>query len=79
MPEEITLDIIDERLKNFIEENAKEHAGILAQTMKTNGTVKDLVKWKWLLIGGGVILNIIVLPVVIAVFIQFLLKALKLG
>jgi hypothetical protein len=78
MSEEITLEIIGERLKNLIDENAKEHASILAQTTKTNGTVKDLVKWKWLLIGGGVILNIIVLPVVISVVIQFLIKALKL-
>jgi len=77
MPE-VTLEVIAERLTNLIEENAKEHQAILVQTTKTNGKVAAVSKWQERIIGAVAILSAVVLPVAIAVFSQFLLKALKL-
>jgi hypothetical protein len=66
------LEVIIERIANLREENAKEHATILAQTTKTNGTVADLVKWRYLITGALIIMNIVLVPIIIAVSIKFI-------
>lgn len=58
-------DVLLERINNLIETNKTEHEAILTQTTKTNGRVTKLESWQNRIIGGMVIVDIIVLPLVI--------------
>jgi hypothetical protein len=71
------LDVIVERLQNIKEDNAQEHAAILEQAKKTNGTVADLVKWKERMLGALIIMNALILPIIISVVIKFVIKDLN--
>jgi hypothetical protein len=65
------LAVLIERLDNLKAENSKEHNQIFEQVKKTNGTVADLVWWKGILIGALIILNLFIVPVIVAILIQF--------
>ena len=67
-----TLERIDERLSNLITDNRQEHEQILAQTTKTNGKVAEISKTQERLTGALIAINVIVLPVVIGVIINWL-------
>ena len=67
-----TLERIDERLSNLITDNSQEHEQILAQTTKTNGKVAEISKTQERLTGALIAINVIVLPVVIGVLINWL-------
>ncbi len=67
---------IVQKLDDLINSNEKEHSGILEQVKRTNGTVADLVAWKWISIGAISILSSLILPVIIAVVIQFVIRSL---
>ena len=67
-----TLERIDERLSNLIADNSQEHEQILAQTTKTNGKVAEISKTQERLTGALIAINVIVLPVVIGVLINWL-------
>jgi hypothetical protein len=58
-------DVLLERINNLIETNKTEHEAILTQTTKTNGRVTKLESWQNRIIGGMVIVDIIVLPLVL--------------
>jgi hypothetical protein len=58
-------DVLLERINNLIETNRTEHEAILTQTTKTNGRVTKLESWQNRIIGGMVIVDIIVLPLVL--------------
>jgi hypothetical protein len=58
-------DVLLERINNLIETNKTEHEAILTQTTKTNGRVTKLESWQNRIIGGMVIVDVIVLPLVI--------------
>lgn len=62
--ETIETDVILERLNNLIETNKKEHKDILEQTTLTNGRVDNLEDWKNRMIGGFVVSNAILIPLV---------------
>jgi len=68
---EQTNDVIIERLDNFIRENSEEHKALLEQTTKTNGTVADIQRWRYMLTGGFIISNIIIVPILIAMIMKF--------
>jgi len=70
--EKPTLERIDERLSNLITDNSQEHEQILAQTTKTNGKVAEISKTQERLTGALIAINVIVLPVVIGVIINWL-------
>jgi len=62
--------VILERLNNLIDTNKKEHESILIQTTKTNGTVAKIQKWKYMITGGFVLSNIIIVPIVVALILK---------
>lgn len=68
----ITLEVLEERLKNWFAENKEDHLEIIKQTTKTNGNVHEnraeidkLKIWQNRIIGGLVILNVVVWPLVL--------------
>ena len=61
----INNDVLLERINNLIETNKTEHEAILTQTTKTNGRVTKLESWQNRIIGGMVIVDVIVLPLVL--------------
>jgi len=65
MPKKITLEVLDERISNFFRENKEDHDILIDQTTKTNGRVSKLEAWKNVIVGGLVILNTIVWPVIL--------------
>ena len=68
------LAVIVERLTNIQDENTKEHSLIFEQVKKINGTVADLSKWRYLITGALIIMNIVFIPIILAVIIQFAIK-----
>ena len=73
------LDVIVERLDNFRKDedareikNSEEHAKILAQTTKTNGKVAEISKIQERLIGGLIVLNIFIVPVIIKILLSWI-------
>mgnify|MGYP001294605141 CR=1 FL=1 len=69
---EININVLCERmdgLKNLINEkfdvNEKEHATILEQTKKTNGRVSILEVWQNKIIGGLIISNMVIVPIIL--------------
>ena len=71
---EVTLEVIDERLKNFIEQNAKEHESILFQTTKTNGKVAAISRWQERLIGAWLLFSALIIPVFVIVVAEWIIK-----
>jgi hypothetical protein len=65
MPKKITLEVLDERISNFFRENKEDHDILIDQTTKTNGRVSKLEAWKNVIVGGLVILNTVVWPVIL--------------
>jgi hypothetical protein len=65
MPKKITLEVVLERLDNLIKDNKEDHTTIIIQTTKTNGRVTKLEAWKNVIVGGLIILNVIVWPVIL--------------
>ena len=75
----INLDVIVERLDNFRRDedarevkNSQEHQAILIQTTKTNGKVAEISKIQERLIGGLIVLNIFIVPVIIKILISWI-------
>ena len=65
MPKKITLEVLDERISNFFRENKEDHEVLIEQTTKTNGRVSKLEAWKNVIVGGLIILNTVVWPVIL--------------
>ena len=57
-------DVLLERINNLIETNKSEHKAILIQTTATNGRVNKLELWQNRIIGGMIIVDIIVIPLI---------------
>jgi hypothetical protein len=66
------LEVVIERLDNFKADNAQEHSQILVQTTKTNGKVAEISKIQERLIGGLIVLNIFIVPVVIKIILSWI-------
>lgn len=62
------------QVKEFQGQNKEEHSVILAQVQRTNGRVTTLEKAENMLVGGLVLVNVIMVPVFLAVMLQYLLK-----
>lgn len=68
--QDIMLATIRERLDNLIGQNKEDHDTILTQVKRINGFVQDhdkdirnLENWKNRIVGGLVIINIFILPI----------------
>jgi len=72
----ITNEVLCERLDNLIRDNSEDHEKILIQTTRTNGTVTVHSATINQLKGGLRVLEIIVIPIVIAIVINFIIKVL---
>jgi hypothetical protein len=70
--QDITLAVLNEKFENFLVSNNKDHAEIIKQTTSTNGKVADLNKWRYIITGGLIFSNIIIVPVIIVMMIKFL-------
>ena len=66
------IQVIIERLDNLKEDNVQEHKSILAQVTKINGSVAGIQKWRYMLTGGFIISNIIIVPIIVALILKFL-------
>jgi len=66
------LEVVIERLDNLKDDNRQEHEAILVQTTKTNGKVADISKIQERLIGGLIVLNIFIVPVVIKIILSWI-------
>ena len=68
----VTLEVLEERLSNWFAENKEDHLEIIKQTTKTNGNVHEnrveidkLKIWQNRIIGGLIILNVVVWPLIL--------------
>jgi hypothetical protein len=68
------LEVIIERLTNFQQANAEDHSAILEQVKRTNGSVADIQRWRYMITGALIIMNIIIMPVAIAIITKFLIN-----
>jgi hypothetical protein len=68
------LEVIIERLTNFQQANAEDHNAILEQVKRTNGSVADIQRWRYMITGALIIMNIIIMPVAIAIITKFLIN-----
>jgi hypothetical protein len=68
-----TIGIVIERLDNLKSDNAQEHKAILDQVLKTNGAVADIQKWRYLITGALVIMNIFIVPIIVAVVVKYII------
>lgn len=66
------LDGLKEILASRFEENAEQHSRIEAHVAKTNGRVTSLEQAKNMIWGGLIITNIIIVPVAVGLFINYL-------
>lgn len=69
---EQSINVVVERLDNFIRENKEEHKALLEQTTKTNGSVAEIQKWRYLVTGGFIVSNIIIVPILIAIILKII-------
>ena len=70
---EITKEVFSE-FKIYLDEkfnqNELGHVKIIEQTTRTNGRVTELERWMNRIIGGLIISNIVIVPIVMWMFIQ---------
>lgn len=57
--------VILERLNNLIIENKEAHRKILEQTCRTNGIVADIQKWRNMINGALIMMNVFLVPIVL--------------
>ena len=51
-----------DKMDSFEAQSQEQWDRIEAQTSKTNGYVADLIRWKWIFVGFGTCITVIVLP-----------------
>lgn len=66
MPE-IPEKVIMERLNTFIKQNTIDHKEIIDQVTKTNGSVANIQRWRYMVTGALIIMNIFFVPIVVAI------------
>ena len=71
---DITLEVIAERLNNYIDRNSEEHEAILKQTTRTNGKVADINKWVWMITGALVFIGATLIPIITVIAEEYFSK-----
>jgi hypothetical protein len=71
--------VIVERLDNLKKDNDEAHARIEKQTTATNGKVASISRWQERTIGAVAILSTVILPIIIIIVSQFIIKTFKLN
>ena len=64
--------VIIERLNNLIKDNKEEHQSILDQVTATNGAVAGIQKWRYIITGGFIVSNIIIVPIIITLILKYM-------
>lgn len=65
------LAVVIERLKNFQEENKTQFCTLYEQVKHTNGSVAEIQKWRYLITGALIIMNLFAVPIIVAIVIKF--------
>ena len=68
------IQVIIERIANLKEDNAQEHKFIIDRLDNINGSVAGIQQWRWILTGAIIIMNVFLVPIVLAVAINYLIK-----
>ena len=72
--EEITNEVIWERLNTFMSDNKEDHIRIEEQVRRTNGQVSSLSKWRSFTMGAVAILSAIIVPMALMYFSKLMVK-----
>jgi hypothetical protein len=74
------IDVFYQEFRDFVERNEDkyqrnedDHRKILEQTIKTNGTVASLQRWRWMLVGGLSVVTVLLIPILL-LLLGFFLK-----
>lgn len=62
--------VFSEKIDNFIGESRDDRKKILDQVLKINSTVADIQKWRFIITGGLIVMNVIFVPIIIALVIN---------
>jgi hypothetical protein len=60
--------VIVERIDNLQKQNSKEHEDLIKHVKETNGKVAENTKWRWMLVGGIIVGNTLMIPICNTVF-----------
>lgn len=71
MSKPITNEVLCERLDNLIKDNSEDHQKIIIQTTRTNGTVSKHETWLNRIIGGMIISNIVLVPILLYLLFEY--------
>lgn len=66
------LNNLDEKFDTFVVSNSEQHQSIQTHVEKTNGRVTRLERYRDMLIGGMVLINVVVLPVFFFIVFKYL-------
>lgn len=67
--------LMNQKIDDLLKDNKEAHDKILEQVKKTNGSVAEIQKWRYLINGGLIVMNILFVPVLIWFLINFIFKS----
>lgn len=73
---QITLEVVVERLDNLIKDNTEDHKIIIDWLRKNNGATAENTKWRHYIMAGLFITDIMVIPIFLAITINYISKVL---
>jgi len=68
----IKLEGLGEKFDLFAERNTDDHNELKEHAVRTNGRLTRLERWKDMILGGGIIVNVIMVPIFLFVIFRYL-------